>query len=137
MNQLTSNAAYRTWHVTNSNFSLRKFAKSTCGQGCSTSGLMMAMNGILNNLPKFSHRWPRIEHIWPSVGSVELTWPSVRCNSVSLRAKRKNQLHGGLLKKYFLYPILAQSKFDAAAMFGETRKHCFRRGTGSNPSRFR
>ena len=46
----------------------------------------MALNGIPNNLPPdFSHRWPRIEHTGPSVGSMELTWPSVRRHGVWVR----------------------------------------------------
>ena len=79
-------AAYRPCRVTNLNFSYRKFPITTAGQGCSTGGPPMAMSGNLNNLaPNFSHRWPGIEHTWTSVGSAKLTWPSVRCNGVSLR----------------------------------------------------
>ena len=67
----------------------RYFLIPTAGQVCSTGGLPMAMNGIVNNLPSdFSHRWPRIDRTWPSVGSMELTWSSVRCNGVSVRVEQ-------------------------------------------------
>ena len=62
--------------------SLRRLSISTGGQGFSTGGPPMAIDGILNN---FSHRWPRINHTWPPVGPVELPWPSVRCHGVSVR----------------------------------------------------
>ena len=64
-----------------------KFPIPTGSQICSTGVTPMAMNGKPKNLPfDFSHRWPSIEHTWPSVGSMELTWPSVRCNGVLVRA---------------------------------------------------
>ena len=72
-------------------FFISKNLISIGGKVCSTGGALMAMNGIPNNLPPdFSHRWPGIQHIWPSLGSVELTWQSVRSNGVSVwgRVKR-------------------------------------------------
>ena len=60
---------FRHLNVPHTKLSLRNLSISSGGQGFSTNGPPMAIDGIRNN---FFHRWPRIDHVWPRVGLIAL-----------------------------------------------------------------